>query len=233
SYNGDGSFNASTSAALTQSVGKGSSSINLVPSVNPSVAGQSITLTATVTAVAPATGMPTATVTFFDGATNLGSAALDASGQATLSIASLPVGSHSLTASYSGDGNFNPSSSATLTQTVNKASSSISLASSVNPSVIGQAITVTVTVSAIPAAAGTPTGTVTFYEGATNLGSAALDASGQATLNIASLSVGSHNLTAGYNGDGNFLSCSSATLTQTVNQLATSTTVSSSLNPSI
>src|SRR5207237_108327 len=112
--------------------------------------------------------------------------------------------------------------------TVNAGSTTISLASSANPSVSGQNITLTATVTAVAPAAGTPTGTVNFYDGATNLGSAKLDASGQATLNIASLSVGSHNLTAGYNGDGNFLSCSSASLTQAVNQLATSTTVSSS-----
>src|SRR5207253_3955649 len=127
SYNGDGSFNASTSAALTQSVGKGSSSISLVSSVNPSVSGQSITLTATVTAVAPAAGTPTATVTFFDGATNLGSAALDASGQATLNIEIGRASSRGGAKSYIGDGNFNTSSSAKLTQTGSKISSSTSM----------------------------------------------------------------------------------------------------------
>src|SRR5205814_5104345 len=148
--------NGSTSAALTQSVTKGSSSISLVSSVNPSIAGQTITLTATVTATAPATGTPTATVTFFDGATNLSSAALDASGQATLSIASLAVGSHSLTASYSGDANFNPSSSATLTQTVNQASTSTTAVSSPNPSISGQTVTFTATVTAFTATARLP-----------------------------------------------------------------------------
>src|SRR5207302_1830275 len=196
-YGGDANFNASTSANLTQTVNQGSSSISLGSSANPSVSGQSITLTATVTAVAPAAGTPTGTVNFFDGATTLGSAALDASGQAALNVSSLPVGSRSLSASYGGDGNFNSSNRATLTQTVNKASSSISLASSVNPSVIGQAITVTVTVSAIPAAAGTPTGTLTFFDGA-NLSMVTLDASGQATLTFASLVVGSHSFGAAY-----------------------------------
>src|SRR5207253_1278577 len=144
SYNGDGSFNASTSAALTQSVGKGSSSISLVSSVNPSVSGQSITLTATVTAVAPATGTPTATVTFFDGATNLGSAALDASGQATLSSASLSVRSHSRTGSYAiyaqygGDTDNLGSTSPALTQDVypiTLVSIAVATLASSNPSV--------------------------------------------------------------------------------------------------
>src|SRR5207253_2217030 len=213
-------------------VNAGSTATAFITSVNPSVSGQAITFTATVVAVAPAAGIPTATVNFFDGATNLGSAALDASGQATLNIASLAVGSHSLSASYSGDGNFNPSSSANLTQTVSKGSSSTSLISSVNPSVSGQTISLTATITAVAPAAGTPTATVTFFDGATNLGTAALDASGQATLSIASLAVGGHNLTASYSGDGNFNPSSSATLTQTVNQASSSTSLGSSANPS-
>src|SRR5207302_53771 len=179
-------------------VNAGSTATAFITSVNPSVSGQAITLTATVVAVAPAAGTPSRTVTFFDGATNLGSAALDASGQATLNIASLSVGSHSLSANYSGDGNFNSGGSATLTQTVNQASSSTSLVSSTNPSVSGQSITLTATVTAVAPATGTPSATVNFFDGATNLGSVALDASGQATLNIASLSVGSHSLSASY-----------------------------------
>src|SRR5439155_14353304 len=128
------------------SVTKGSSSISLVSSVNPSIAGQTISLTAFITAVAPAAGTPTATVTFFDGAANLGTVALDASAQATLNIASFVVGSHSLTASYNGDGSFNGSTSAALAQSVTKGSSSISSVSSVNPSIAGQTITLTATV---------------------------------------------------------------------------------------
>src|SRR5438105_2844167 len=214
-------------------VNAGSTATAFITSVNPSVSGQTITFTATVTAVAPAAGTPSGTVTFFDGATNLGSAALDASGQATLSLASLAGGSHNLTVSYSGDGNFNPSTSANLTQTVSKGSSSTSLISSVNPSVSGQSITLTATVTAVAPAAGTPTATVTFFDGVTNLGSAALDASGQATLSLASLSVGTHDLTARYNGDGSFNASTSAALAQSVAKGSSSISLVSSVNPSV
>src|SRR5207248_2620088 len=173
------------------------------------------------------------TVTFFDGATNLGSAALDASGQATLSLASLSVGTHDLTANYSGDANFNPSTSATLTQTVNQASSSTSLVSSANPSVSGQSITLTATVTAFAPATGTPTASVTFFDGVTDLGTTTLDASGQASLNIASLPVANHTLSATYSGDANFNPSTSATLTQTANQASSSTSLLSSTNPSV
>src|SRR5439155_673562 len=191
----------------------GSTSTSLISSVNPSVSGQAISLTATITAVAPAAGTPTATVTFFDGATNLGSAALDASGQATLNIASFVVGSHSLTASYNGDGSFNASTSAALTQSVGKGSSSISLVSSLNPSFFGQNVTFTATVTP-----STATGTATFFDGVTSIGSAALS-SGQAIFTTSSLAAGSHAITAQYGGDTDNLGSTSPALTQDVNPI--------------
>src|SRR5205823_1198571 len=115
---------AATSGTISGStdltVNAGSTAISLASSANPSVSGQNITLTATVTAVAPAAGTATGSVTFTDGGGNLGSAALDASGQATLNVTFLSPGAHPLIASYSGDGNFNVSSSTPLAQTVNK-----------------------------------------------------------------------------------------------------------------
>jgi hypothetical protein len=75
--------------------------------VNPSVYGQSVTFTATVNPVAPGAGLAPVTVTFKDGATVLGTGTLNASGQATFSTSALSVSSHSITAEYGGDGNFN------------------------------------------------------------------------------------------------------------------------------
>src|SRR5207237_7125945 len=88
-------------------------------SVNPSAFGQSVTFTATVTATAPGTGTPTGTVTFKDGATPIGTNTLSA-GQTTFTTSSLSVASHTISAVYNGDGNFNASTSPNLTQTVNK-----------------------------------------------------------------------------------------------------------------
>jgi subtilisin-like proprotein convertase family protein len=99
----------------------GASTTTVTSSANPTVFGQSVTFTATVAAVAPGAGTPTGTVTFRDGSTNLGTATL-ASGTATLATAALTVASHSITVNYGGDGNFFPSTSAALTQTVNAAS---------------------------------------------------------------------------------------------------------------
>jgi autotransporter-associated beta strand protein len=83
---------------------------------NPSTFNSSVTFTATVTSTS--SGAPSGTVTFFDGATALGTGSVNGSGQATLSISSLSLGGHSITAVYGGDSNFTGSTSSTLTQTV-------------------------------------------------------------------------------------------------------------------
>src|SRR5207249_4339843 len=125
------------------------------------------------------------------------------------------VTNHSITVAYNGDASFNTNTSPTLTQTVNKASSAVALASSANPSVFGQSVTITATVSAVSPGTGTATGTVTFKDGATSLATNNLSG-GVATYTSTAFSVNSHSITAIYNGDSNFNTNTSSTLTQTV-----------------
>jgi hypothetical protein len=99
--------------------------------------------------------------------------------------------------------------------------------------VYGQAVTFTAKVTAASPGSGTPTGSVTFYDGSTALATATLNSSGQATYRTSSLATASHSISVSYAGDSNFLSSTSPTLTQTVNQDATNTTVTSSTNPSV
>src|SRR5262249_55531015 len=140
---------------------------------NPSVFGQSVTFTATVSETGPGSGTPTGTVTFTDGSATLGTATLSG-GKATFATSSLSVGTQSITAAYSGDSNFNVSTSTTLSQVVNQASPPAALASSANPSVFGQSVTFTATVSETGPGSGTPTGTVTFTDGSATLGTGTL-----------------------------------------------------------
>src|SRR5205807_393249 len=153
---------------------------------------------------------------------------LDGQGVATFTASALAVGGHTVTADYSGDSTFT-GSTASVTQTVNTSSaseaSSVSLASSLNPSVFGQAVTFTATIGAVAPGSGTPTGTVTFSTGGTTLGTAALDGQGVATLVVSSLPAGDSDVTANYSGDMDF-SGSSGDLTQTVGQADTATTLS-------
>src|SRR5205807_65841 len=87
--------------------------------------------------------------------------------------------------------------------------------------------------SAVAPSTATPTGTVSFLDGTTTLGTGTLNASGVATFTSTGLSVGSHTITARYGGDATFASATSAALAQAVSQAATTTTLSSSLNPSM
>ncbi len=225
-YGGDTLYNSSTSAVLTQTVVANATSTSVVSSTNPSALNQSVIFTATVTS---AGGTPTGTVTFMDGSTTLGTGTLNGSGQTTYSTTVLTPGNHSITANYSGDGNFSAGSSPVLTQTVNLGTSSTAVTSSANPSGVGQAVTFTATVSGIIIQ---PTGTVTFIDGTTTLGTANLNASGQATFTTSTLAAGSHSITAVYGGNSFYNSSTSNLLIQAVNQNTTTTSVTSSANPS-
>ncbi len=230
-YGGNTNFLTSTSAALSQTVNQASTTTTLTSSANPSVSGQSVTLTATVAAVSPGSGTATGTVTFKDGVTTLGTGTLNA-GVATFASSTLAQGSHSITAVYGGDANFTGSTSSTLSQVVNQASTTTAVTSSSNPSVFGQSVTFTATVAAVSPGSGTATGTVTFKDGATTLGTGALSA-GVATFATSSLAPGPHSITAVYGGDTNFTGSTSSALSQTVNQASTTTTLTSSVNPSV
>ena len=97
-------------------VTKAATTTTLASSVNPAVTGQAVTFTATVNVVAPGSGTPTGTVTFFDGTTALGTGPFNAARQATLTTSTLAVGAHAITAQYAGDANFTGSASAALSQ---------------------------------------------------------------------------------------------------------------------
>ena len=98
----------------------------LASGLNPSMFGQAVTFTATVSNGGIST--PTGNVTFLDGATTLGTAALDTGGQAMFTTSTLATGPHTIGASYEGDNKSTPSKSDALVQTVNKADQAISFA---------------------------------------------------------------------------------------------------------
>ena len=202
-------------------------------SVNPSVFGQPVTFTATVSATSG--GTPTGTVTFFDGGNSIGTENLSG-GVATLNTSALAAGSHTITASYGGHGNHS-GSIGSLTgnpQVVNKADTTTTVTSSANPSVFGQSVTFTATISSVAPGAGTASGTVTFLDGGNSIGTGNLSG-GVATLTTSALAVTSHTITTSYNGDGDF-NGSTGSLTgnpQVVNKADTTTTVTSSANPSV
>src|SRR5262249_33626880 len=152
---------------------------------------------------------------------------------ATFTTSTLSVASHTITAAYGGDGNFNQSPSTALVETVNAAPpivTTTTVSSSVNPSVFGQPVTFIATVTSGGQTG--PTGTVQFFDGAGGIGSSPLDTSGRATVTISTMAAGGHSMTAQYQGDATHSSSTSAAFAESVNRAVTTTTLASSANPS-
>jgi hypothetical protein len=217
-YSGDAMFTAST-GVLTQTVQRAATSTRLVSLTTTSVAGQNVTFTATVSSLSPWSIKPGGTLNFMDGTTLLGTATVDGAGTAVLTVNTLAVGSHSITATYTGNGDYADSTSTPLTQTVGRAQTSTTLTSSLPSSNTGQAVTFTAKVSALAPSIGIPTGIVYFMDGAKLLGTGVLDASGVARFTTTLLAAGSHTITATFMGGDTYFASTSLPLTQTVSVL--------------
>lgn len=210
-YGGDTLNLPATSAVLTQTVQEGTTT-TLTSSANPALVGAPVVLTAKVSAAI--SGTPTGTVTFKDGSTTLGSAALNNLGIATFSATGLAAGSQTIVAVYSGDTINLTSTSTALTEEIQE-NTGVTISASANPSYSGASVTFTATVTGPGSVA--PTGTVTFKDGSSTIGSSALNSSGVATYSTAALAVGPHTITAVYSGDANNAGSTSPALSQTVN----------------
>jgi hypothetical protein len=190
--------------------GKSTTTATLASSLNPSIYGQAVTWTATVTTSGSVP--PTGTVNFKWGRnSSFGTAKLNSSGVATVTKSLENADTYPLTAVYLGDTNNLGSTSTILNQVITQATSSATLTSSPNPSTQGQAVTFTATITSPTCK---PTGPVTFTAGKTVLGTAQL-ANNKAKFTISTLAVGSTTVTATYYGNSN-ISSSSASVVQTV-----------------
>jgi hypothetical protein len=231
-YCGDANDLSSTSQAVTQTVDEANTATVLNPSV-ASVFGQGVTFTAVVSVLLPGSGTPNfGTVTFFDSGKQIGTGTVSG-GVATYATSALSVGAHTITASYGGDGTDflgSPASTA-VTQVVNRDSTTTKVASSANPSVFGQKLTILATVTANLPGSGTPVGTVTFKVNGNAQPAVKLNAQGQAVF-VFNPPVGNYAITATYNGGPNFTVSTSPALHQVVNKDATTVALVSSRNPS-
>ena len=246
-FGGDANYGGSTSSTLSQTVNAAATTTSVASTTgSPSVVGQAVTYTATVAVTSPGSGTPTGKIEFLDGGTAIatcgGASGNPLSGtSATCAVTYGTVGSHTITAKYLGDSNYSASpTSSSITQTVNAASTTTSVASSANPSVAGQAVTYTATVAATAPGAGTPSNadTVTFKDGASTItcgsGSVAFNGTtATCVVTYASTAGSPHSITAVFGGDANYGGSTSSALSQTVNKAATTTSVTSTSNPSV
>jgi len=211
-YPGDSNYAASTSPAVSITVGKGATVTTLTATPATLTPGIAEVLTATVAPINPVTGTTytiTGSVAFYDGTTLLGSAILTLNA-ATLSNVTLSTGiSHVITAVYSGDPNFAASTSNPVDLTAALLADTVTLTVSPASAAPGQVVTLVATVTPAVAPASiaeqNPTGNVIFYNGTKIIGTVALSASlnntSVATLLNATLPAGVDILTAVYVGD--------------------------------
>ena len=200
-YLGDVDFLATSTADQTLTVSPDASVVSL--STTPGHSAYAVIVTATVSAAAPGTGMPTGTVQFLDGTTVIGTTTL------TNGAASIPVGVGivpRLTVRYLGDDNFLPGSyngSLSASQEFG-----VSLTSSVtSTTTYADQLTFTANVTQIDPQAGSPKGVVQFLDGTDLLGTSSV-INGVASFTV-NLSHGIHGLQAVYLGDNGFAATSS------------------------
>ena len=225
-YSGDSFFLAARPAPLTFHAKHPTTTVLTSNSATP-VYGEAPVFTATVASG----GFISGSVDFFDGATDLGTAAVVLSGSAYTAQLStyrfISLGQHFLTAVYSGDGNNLPSNNNSAPLTLNVSRDGVTVSTPVSSGTLqyGNPVTFTAGVAAASPGSGTPTGNLNFQEGATSLGSPKL-ASGSAAFTTSTLLAGQHTITASYPGDANFLSASVAGLLVTIAQATPLVTVS-------
>jgi Bacterial Ig-like domain (group 3) len=227
-YGGDGNFNPSSGTASLTVTNPAPISTSVAASASQGTvaAGSGYTISATLNK-SSGTAAPTGTLILFDGTTQAGSQPVSTSAAASFAVTNATAGTHSYTVQYSGDTVYATSTSAAFQVTVNKDTSKTALSSSAASVNMNGSVTLTATISATSATSLSPTGTVTFLNGSTTIGTAALS-NGVAALTTSAVAAtaGSYTLTAQYGGDGNFNSSVSSALTLTV--IAPSFSLSSS-----
>jgi parallel beta-helix repeat protein len=206
-------FHASSSIPAQETVLGAASATTLTASPNPVTATQAVTFTAQVHSV-QGTQVPTGQITWTDGTTILGSTTLDPIGSSSLSLSTLSVGAHAITAHYDGSVDFNPSD-ATVSETVILIGTALTLTASPNPANNGQ--TVTLTASATSGILGVvPSGVITFMDGLNILGTSSLSNGGTVSFTTASLATGSHSLHAMLAPNATFAGSTSSVVNEVV-----------------
>lgn len=206
SYPGDSTFSPSVSAAQSLVVAPAVATVTLTAPAT-ATPGASVILSVKVSG---SSGTPTGSVTFMDGTTTLSTVTL-ASGAASYTSTAFAIGSHSLTASYTGDSIFGSATSSTQSLSIGLLVPTVTLTAPAT-ALLGAPVILSASVAGTP---GTPTGSVIFKDGSTVLSTVTL-ASGTASYTTSTLAAGSHTVTASYSGDATFSAVTSATTTVTV-----------------
>jgi hypothetical protein len=207
-YSGDSTYAATESQTVTIDIQPSSTSLVVAPSTTTPGGGSSITVTGTVTSTNLGSSPPTGTFTVnLDGIAQGHAPLATTAGvtSASVSVTTPTGGSHAIQGTYSGDTNYNNSTSNSVTITVAKVASATSIAATPSTLTAGVPETFTATVGPATAVTGTVyvlTGTVSFYDGGTTLlGTAAVSANTAILTGISLSLTAAHTVTAVYSGD--------------------------------
>jgi hypothetical protein len=224
-YGGDTDDAPSSSLALTETIQRVATVTTLGSDTNPVNARGTLHLTAAVSMASGATadGSLTGNVTFTDGSTSLGTVSIDTTGQAVLAVSTLSVGQHVIVATFAGNTNYATSTSGPLSENVQQTSTQVTLSSASSTTLMGKPVTFSAMATS---ATGSPTGTVTFYSGGAELGTAAVGSNGSASFSTTQMTSGTHTITVAYGGDADYLGSTSTGLQQTVQLAAPALTLS-------
>jgi uncharacterized repeat protein (TIGR03803 family) len=220
--NGDGAIFSMTLCETGPTV---CSTTTITPSLNPVTYGNPVTFNATITP-AQGSGVPTGSVTFYDGATVVANEPL-VGGVASVTTSQLVYNVGAITVVYSGDTNFK-SSSAYMSEAVEQVETTSKLSAAPSPSIYNQPVTLTAAVTPVSGTGICP-GSVTFKSGSLTLGTSSLT-NNSAVLTTSALAAGKQTLTASYSEDGG-CEASSATTTLEVQKSPTNVALTSSSNP--
>jgi hypothetical protein len=143
---------------------------------------------------------------------------------ATASLANVTIagtGTHYVDATYPGNTNFAPSTSATIPLQGSTVPTSLTLTANPTQQLVTMPVTFTAQLAAVSVqpVSGTPTGTVSFFVGGVLLGTAAINPAGQAVYTTTGLAEGTDSITASYSGDTGFLPSTSAALSITISDI--------------
>ena len=234
-YSGDSNFNTATSASLPYTITSASATIGMTPApASPSALNTNVTFTASLAGVALTPVVPTGTMTFALNGTTVAACTgtVNSSGVRACAIQSMPAGSNTVTATYSGDANYIVTSPGTTPYTVTPLTATLGLTASPSSSTnVNVPVTFTAQLGGVALTPVAPSGKVNFTaNGSTIAGcsAVAVGATGKATCSTSSLVAGSDPITATYSGDANFTVAAPATITQTVSALVAAVTVTPS-----
>jgi len=166
---------------------------------------------------------PTGLVTIYDGTASLATVALGGDPLLGVALPNLAVGTHTLTAAYSGDSNYAGFAFGNYqVDVVDHFDSATTLKASAATATVGDTLTLTAVVSG---SGGIPTGSATFMDGETTLAVIPLDSSGTAIYSTGSLPGGTNTITAAYGGDAMFAGSASVPVVLNISQAASTVTL--------